>query len=151
MAKKRRSAAQKRATRKLVASNKRRSHKSTPKRRKSQKTNKRRTSRRSVARKKRSSPSRRKFSIIDRIPILKNKTVQKIGFGLGMGSLAGLAASFIPVPIVQQNRELINTGVAFATEPLSGIVRLVLSGGLQQITGLIGGNGGGNGQNAGFA
>jgi len=154
MAKKRRSAAQKRATRKLVARNKAKSRRSTPKRRKTRKTNKRSTTRRTVAKKKKSSPSRRKFSVIDRIPILKNKTVQRVGFGLGMGSLAGLAASFIPVPIIQQNRELINTGVAFAAEPLAGVVRLALSGGLGQLTGLLGGNGGnsGNGvQNAGFA
>jgi len=31
---------------------------------------------------------RGKKGIIDRIPILKNKTVQKIGFGLGMGTVA---------------------------------------------------------------
>ncbi len=141
MAKARRSAAQKRATAKLVRFNKAKSTKSTPKRRKSQKTNKRRQSTKSVVKKKGSRSSGRKFSIIDRIPILKNKTVQRVGFGLGMGSLAGLAASFVPVPIIQQNRELINTGVAFATEPLSGIVRLVLSGGLGQITNLIGGGG----------
>jgi len=106
-----------------------------------------------VAKRKSRRSSGGKRSIIDRIPLLRNKTVQKIGFGLGMGSLAGLAASFIPVPIVQQNRELINTGVAFATEPLSGVVRLVLSGGLGQLTGLIGGgqNGGQNGGNSGFA
>jgi len=153
MAKKRRSAAQKRATRKLVARNKKSSKKRMPKRRKAAKVKRRVSSRKTVARKKKSSPSRRKFSIIDRIPILKNKTVQRVGFGLGMGSLAGLAASFIPVPIIQQNREIINTGVAFAAEPLAGVVRLALSGGLGQLTGLLGGNGGngGNAQNIGFA
>ena len=47
-----------------------------------------------------------------------------------MGSIAGIAARNIPVPAVQQNAELIATGVAFATDPLAGVVRLALSGGL---------------------
>jgi len=152
VAKKQRSAKQKAATRKLVARNRR---KSKPKRRKSSKTrkpNKRRSPSRSTAKKR--SKSRGKTSFIDKIPILKNKTVQKIGFGLGMGSIAGIAARNIPVPAVQQNADLIATGVAFATEPLAGVVRLALSGGLGQLGNLFGGQGGGGnggGSNGGFA
>jgi len=92
--------------------------------------------------------------MIDRIPILRNKTVQRIGFGLGMGSIATIAAQNIPVPQVQQNAQLIGTGVAFITDPLSGVVRLALSGGLGQLGNLFsGGNGGGGngGGNGGFA
>jgi len=105
---------------------------------------------------KRKSPSRKgSRALIDKIPLLKNKTVQRIGFGLGMGSIAAIAANAVPVPIIRSNAQLIGTGVAFATDPLSGVVRLALSGGLQQITGLFGGGnngaiGGGSGT-TGFA
>jgi len=71
-----------------------------------------------------------------------------------MGSIAALIASRVPVPIVQSNAQLIGTGISFATDPLSGVVRLALSGGLGQLGGLLGGNGNGNGgggNNAGFA
>jgi len=72
-----------------------------------------------------------------------------------MGSIASLIAGIVPVPIVQQNKQLIGTGVSFATDPLSGVVRLALSGGLGQIGNLIGGGGNGgngrNGDNPGFA
>jgi len=153
VAKKRRTAKQKAATRKLVAFNKR---KSTPKRRKSskpRKANKRRKSSKSVAKKK--STPRGKGSFIDKIPGLKNKTVQKVGFALGMGSIGALVASKIPVPQVQQNAQLIGTAVAFGTDPLGGVVRLALSGGLGQLGNIFkGGNGNGNGQmqnNGGFA
>lgn len=154
MAKARRSAAQKRATRKLVAFNKRRGKpRSTTRRRSksSSKPNKRRRRSSNVA--KRKSPGKKgSRSFIDKIPILKNKTVQRIGFGLGMGSIAALAAGIIPVPAIQNNRQLIGTGVSFAVDPLSGVVRLALSGGLGQLGNLFGGGGsGGGGQNGGFA
>jgi len=105
--------------------------------------------------KRRGSSRKGSRNIIDKIPLLKNKTVQRVGFGLGMGSLAAIAANAVPVPIIRQNAQLIGTGIAFATDPLSGVVRLALSGGLQQITGLFGGgNGGaigGGAGNQGFA
>jgi len=132
---KRRSAKQKAATRKLVAFNKRRKkpakrRKSTPKRRR--KSNKRR-----------SKPKRRttnrgsKKSFIDKIPILKNKTVQKIGFGLGMGVIAvnviDLVSRFGPPgltgPLVQ-NKGIIKLGVELATEPLSAVADVVLNRGV---------------------
>ena len=72
-----------------------------------------------------------------------------------MGSIAAIIASRVPVPIVQQNAQLIGTGISFATDPLSGVVRLALSGGLGQLSNLFGGGGnssnGGGGNNAGFA
>jgi len=152
MAKKRRSAKQKAATRKLVALNKR---KSNPKRRKSapkRKTNKRKTSSRRVAnKKKKSGGGKGSGGFINKIPILKNKTVQRIGFGLGMASIAGLALRAIPVPAVQQNAPLIQTGVAFAVDPLAGVVRLFLSGGLGSIGNLLGGGGGAQNGDNGFA
>jgi len=153
-----RSAKQKANDRKLgqMAKARARGRRSVSTKRKSpRKTNKpRKRSTRTVAkRKSRSKSSSRGGGMINKIPILKNKTVQKIGFGLGMGSLASLGAGLVPVPIIRQNAALIGTGVAFATDPLSGIVRLALSGGLGQITSLFGGGNGGNGGggNAGFA
>ena len=71
-----------------------------------------------------------------------------------MGSIAAIIASRVPVPVVQQNAQLIGTGISFATDPLSGVVRLALSGGLGQLGNLFGGgnsNNGGGGNNAGFA
>lgn len=154
MAKKRRSAKQKAATRKLVALNKRRAKPTRRKSSKPRKTNKRKSRSKTVA-KKRSSSGGKGSGFINKIPLLKNKTVQKIGFGLGMGSIAALIASRVPVPIVQQNAQLIGTGISFATDPLSGVVRLALSGGLGQLGNLFGGGGnssnGGGGNNAGFA
>jgi len=130
MAKKTRTAKQKRATRKLVALNRRRASKPR-KRRTSRKVKKRTSRRKSVARKtSRRRSSGGKKSLIDRIPILNNKTVQKVGFGLGMGALAGIILNFIPVPALQQNKALIQTGVTFAADPLAGVLRL---------TGLLGG------------
>lgn len=152
MAKKQRSAKQKAATRKLVAFNKR---KSTPKRRKSsRKVNKPRKSRSNVA-KKRRAPSRGRQvagGLVNKIPILKNKTVQQIGLALGMARIASTAARVVPIPIIQNNSQLIGTGIAFSVSPLGGIVDLALSGGLGQISSLFGGGGGTNGTvNTGFA
>ena len=74
-----------------------------------------------------------KKSFIDRIPILNNPTVQRVGFGLGMGVLAveiiNLAARFAPAAIAQplmQNQRLIKLGVEAITEPISAVVDLVL-------------------------
>lgn len=74
-----------------------------------------------------------KKSFIDRIPILNNPTVQRIGFGLGMGVLAvsiiNLAARFAPPAIaqpLQQNQRIIKLAVEAITEPISAVVDLVL-------------------------
>jgi len=151
MAKKRRSAKQKRATRKLVALNRRRSSKPR-KRRVSRKVKKRTTRRKSVARRTKRRSSGGKRSFIDKIPVLKNKTVQKIGFGLGMGALAGIILNFIPIPQLQANKALIQTGVTFAADPLAGVLRLTgLLGGESglNIGNLLGGNSRNGGMNTG--
>ena len=118
------------------------------------KVNRTKSTRKNVAKKsKKSGGPKGKASFIDKIPLLKNKTVQRVGFGLGMGSIAAIIASRVPVPIVQNNAQLIGTGIAFATDPLSGVVRLALSGGLGQLSNLFGGQQNGlqtNGNN-GFA
>jgi len=152
VAKKQRSAKQKTATRKLVALNRR---KSAPRRRKSTKSrkpNKRRRTSKTVARKSRRKPAPSKGTgFLNKIPVLRNKTVQRVGFALGMGSIATIAAQNIPVPQVKANAQLIGTGVAFATDPLGGVVRLALSGGLGQLGNLFGGGNSGNGGNGGGA
>jgi len=89
--------------------------------------------------------------LIDRVPVLKNKTVQKIGFALGMGRLASTGARAVPIPIVQQNARIIGTAVAFATDPLGGVVDLALGGGLGQLQNLFGGGNGGQNGSQGFA
>jgi len=111
--------------------------------RKTHKANKQhKRSTRSVAkgRKKSKGGSRKSSkSFIDKIPILNNKTVQKVGFGLGMGVVAkqliDLIAQFGPPAIAQplkQNQRLITLGVEAATEPISAIVDIALSSGMVQ-------------------
>lgn len=154
MPKRSRSAKQKANDKRLGAMARARGKKSTPKRRRSapkRKTNKAR--RRSTNMARRKAPRRRSsggsFSggFINKIPILKNKTVQKVGLGLGMARIASTGARFVPVPMIQNNARLIGTAVAFAVSPLAGIVDLALGGGLGGILG--GGSQGGGG--AGFA
>jgi len=105
---------------------------------------------RSVAKKRSSRRGPGKKSFIDRIPVLRNKTVQKVGFGLGMGvivaDIIGLAARFGPeqisAPLVK-NANLIKLGVELATEPLSAVVDVALNPGqLSGITGRMNNNGG---------
>ena len=132
------------------------------------KGNKRRRSRSGshMPRKKRRSGGRSrpgKKSFIDRIPILRNPTVQKIGFGLGMGvvivDLINLASRFAPAQIsgpLQQNAGIIKLVVEAATEPISAVVDVALNPGqLSGITSRLSGGGGGNGigmgNQAGFA
>jgi len=148
MAKKRRSAKQKAATRKLVALNRRRGK---PKRRKS--SPKRKGNKRRRTSQKRSKTTRRtsKKSLIDKVPVLRNKTVQKVAFGLGMGVIAiqliNLIARFAPPAIAQplvQNQRVIKLGVEAITEPISAAADLLLtSGALTRV-------GGGNSRNGGM-
>lgn len=126
----------------------------TTKRKKSSKPNKQRSrSTRSVAKKKKSSPRRKSSkSFIDRIPILNNPTVQKIGFGLGMGAIAVQLIDLVPIPQVQQNKRLIQLAVEAATEPLSAVADIALNSGvLKNVASQFGGGGSsnGNGMNSG--
>jgi len=103
------------------------------------KTNKQKRSRSRppMPRKKKSRSKSRpgKKSFIDRIPILNNPTVQKVGFGLGMGvivkDLINLTARFAPNQIsdpLQKNERIITLAVEAATEPISAVVDLVTTG-----------------------
>jgi len=138
--KKPRSRKQKAATRKLVARNKAKGRKKRKTRRKS--TSKRRspTKRRKTNKtkpKKKSVAGKGKKSLIDKVPILKNKTVQRIAFGLGIGLVAvkiiDLAAQFGPpaltAPLVA-NKRIIQLGVEAVTEPISAVVDVVTGGGI---------------------
>jgi len=149
MAKKRRSAKQKAATRKLVAFNRRKgSNKRKTKRRASTKPKTRRKSNKRAKPKKKRNMAKKggKKSFIDKIPILRNKTVQKVGFGLGMGvvvvDLIKLASQVAPpalaAPLVQ-NQRIIQLGVELATEPLSAVADVALNSGV--LTRLGGNNG----------
>jgi len=128
-----RSAAQKRASKRNIKKAQASRRRNKPKtRRKSRKSNKPKKNT-----KKRMAGNKGKKKIIDKIPILKNKTVQRIGFGLGMGVIAvgiiDLAARFGPPALVAplvQNKRIIKLGVEAVTEPISAVADVVLSGGL---------------------
>jgi len=127
-----RSAAQKRASKKNIKKAQASRRRNKPKtRRKSKKSNKPKKNT-----KKRMAKGGKK-KIIDKIPVLKNKTVQRIGFGLGMGVIAvgiiDLAARFGPPALVAplvQNKQIIKLGTELVTEPLSAVADVVLSGGI---------------------
>jgi len=146
----------------MAAKRKRRksSKRKTTKRKRSRKKAKKRTKRRKSSKKRKGNKRKKskrkgskttkrtgKKSLIDKVPILRNKTVQKIGFGLGMGVIAiqlidlitRVAPPALAAPLVQ-NKRIIKLGVEAATEPLSAAADLVLGGGLGNI--LNGGNGG---------
>jgi len=113
-----------------------------PKRARSRKSNKQRgSSTRSVAKKGSKRRGGSKKSFIDRIPILRNKTVQKVGFGLGMGVIVvdaiRLLSRFAPPSIsdpLVKNANIIKLATELATEPLSAVVDVALNPG--QISGI---------------
>jgi len=146
-------AASKRNIRKAIAAQGKKVHKAVRSKTRSHTMPKKKSSKRSSGKKR----------MIDKIPLLKNKTVQKVAFGLGMGVLVtqiiNLAAQFGPPAIAQplkQNEKIIRLATEFATEPISAIADLALSSGAIQKT--IGSMGNGNGMSqsvnqdmAGFA
>jgi len=144
MAKRRKSSKRRKTKRKRTTKRRRK----TTKRRKS---SKRRKAIKRKKTKKRTAKRSGKSSFIDKIPLLKNKTVQKVGFGLGMGALAGIILNFIPIPALKQNAELIKTGVTFAADPLAGVLKIsgLLGGGGLNLGGLLGGNSQNGGMNTG--
>jgi len=143
MAKKRRSAKQKAATRKLVALNKskRSSRKSTTKRRK---TSKRRNvtrvirkvvRRRTMAKRRRSVSRKRGF----KIPFISNPLFKKAAAGVGAGVLLTTVLGLIGQQQLAQN-PVVKVGAGFATGDIVGAASaLLLGGGLN-----LGGNGGGS-------
>jgi len=147
-------AASKRNIRKAIAAQGKKVHKAVRSKTRSNKMPKKKSTKRSSGGKKR---------IIDKIPILKNKTVQKVAFGLGMGVLVtqiiSLASQFAPPAIAQpliQNQKIIKLATEFATEPISAIADLALSSGvIQKTIGSMSNGGGmtpaGGGDMVGFA
>ena len=142
--KKPRSAAQKAATKKLVALNKRKGHKTTVKRRKttkSRKANKRRkTSKRTVA--KRKTTPRKKKGLLGNIPLINNSMFQKAAKGVGTATL-GAAALALVLPQFASN-PIIKPVLALAGGGAIGAVAQVLTqGGLSGLgLGSLGGGGG---------
>jgi len=141
MAKKTRSRKQKAATRKLIRFNKAKGKKKSSSRRKprskAKTTRKKRKVNKTRKTKTRVAGKGKGKKIIDKIPVLKNKTVQRIGFGLGMGVIAvgiiDLAARFAPPALVAplvQNKQIIKLGTELVTEPLSAVADVLLSGGI---------------------
>jgi len=141
VAKKTRSRKQKAATRKLIKFNKAKGRKKAKTRRKAgtkrkKTTKKKKTIKRKPATKTTTSKNRKK-SFIDKIPILKNPTVQKIAFGLGIGLIAVKIIDFaaqvgppaLTGPLVK-NKRIIQLGVEAVTEPLSAVVDVVTGGGI---------------------
>jgi len=123
-----RSQAQKRASKKNIKKAQAKRRKSKPKtKRKKQKTNK-------PKRKSSNMVKGGKKRFIDKIPGLKNKTVQRIGFGLGMGVLVVSLIDFIAKngppalagPLVK-NKRIIKLGTELATEPLSAVVDVAIN------------------------
>lgn len=153
MAKKTRSRKQKAATRKLIRFNKSKGRKKAKTRRKSsskrKSSGKRRKAIKSKPTRKSTTSKNRKKSFIDKIPILKNPTVQKIAFGLGIGLIvvkiidfaAQVAPAQLAAPLVK-NKRIIQLGVEAVTEPLSAVVDIVSGGGvnLGSLTGRSNGN-----------
>jgi len=148
-----RSAAQKRASKRNIKKAQSSRRKSKPKtKRKKGKTNK-------PKRKSSNMVKGGKKRFIDKIPGFKNKTVQRIGFGLGMGVLVVSLIDFVAKqgppalsgPLVK-NKRIIKLGTELATEPLSAVVDVLLEGGLN-LGSLTGGNGQQSQQvaNGGFA
>jgi len=140
VAKKTRSRKQKAATRKLIKFNKSKGRKKAKTRRKSSSKRRKPTKRRKAIKSKPSkkgTTKQRKKSFIDKIPILKNPTVQKIAFGLGIGLIvvkiidfaAQVAPAQLAAPLVK-NKRIIQLGVEAVTEPLSAVVDVVSGGGI---------------------
>lgn len=98
------------------------------------KANKRKSNKKGSSKKRVAGRRGSKKSFIDKIPILKNKTVQKIGFGIGMGAVAVQIIDLIPIPQVQQNKRIIQLGVEAATEPLAAVADIALNSGVLQNT-----------------
>jgi len=140
VAKKTRSRKQKAATRKLIRFNKSKGRKKAKTRRKSSSKRRKTTKRRKTIKNKptrKGTTKARKKSFIDKIPILKNPTVQKIAFGLGIGLIvvkiidfaAQVAPAQLAAPLVK-NKRIIQLGVEAVTEPLSAVVDVVSGGGI---------------------
>jgi hypothetical protein len=146
LAKPKRTAAQKAATKKLVAFNKRKATKSTkkstakkrkttPKKRKTTTTNKRSTPKRTMA-KKRFTRARKTGKSIS--SSLKTGVIGEVVKGIGAGSLVSLVMSRVAPnsPITP----IAATGAAFLTGGLvGGAANLIVSGGLGQLGGMFGG------------
>jgi len=151
MAKKRRSAKQKAATRKLIKFNKAKKKKKTPKRRKKT-TKKRKSSKpKKKSNKKKSRPKKTMVKGLSKVT--SNPTLRKVLLAAGAVSIAtSVAALAAPqlVPTIQ--RPIVKAALGFVTGDFIGAAsNFLLGGGAGQITGRMNGSQNGGGANAGFA
>lgn len=152
----RRTAAQRRATRKLVALNRRRkrgkvkSRRSPTRRRKTR----RRTTKRRTSKRKRRAPTRRRKSNKKRsssdsmvfgkkIPIISNPAVRKAATGIGIATI-GVTLLALVAPQIAAN-PIVRPALAFIGGGIPGVIASVFLQGGAQLGGLLGGGGGGGG------
>jgi len=147
MAKKRRSAKQKAATRKLVRFNKSKKKKKAPKRRKN--TTKKRNPPRKKTIKKKSAPKRSVAGKKGISQVINNPTLKKVLLAAGAVSVAtSVAAVAFPQAVPLLTRPIVKAGLGFLTGDFIGAVsNFVLGGGTPQIS--TSSNGGGD--NVAFA
>jgi len=142
--KKPRSAKQKANDKRLGLMAKRRARKSTTKRPKRRKTtttkrkpNKARGRKKSVV-KRRKAPSKRSFT--SKIPLINNPTIKKAAVGVGMATIvSGVLSAVLPQ---FANNPIVKPAAAFVAGGIPGVIaQVVVSGGIPQISGLLGGGG----------
>ena len=150
MAKKRRTAKQKAATRKLIAFNKSKKKKKATKRRKS--PTKRRKSSKPKKKSNKKKATRKKPMVKGLSKVTSNPTLRKVLLAAGAVSIAtSVAALAAPqlVPTIQ--RPIVKAALGFVTGDFIGAAsNFLLGGGAGQITGRMNGQNGG-GQNPAFA
>jgi len=153
--KKPRSAAQKAATRKLVALNKRNARKTVlPKRRKRTITKRKAAKRKVLKQKKRKGNVAKKKGLLDNIPLIKSKMFKQAAVGVGTATLGGAILGLVVPQLASQ--PLVKPVLALAGGGAIGAVAQILTQG--GLSGLGLGNltgGGGNAMtntiNTGFA
>jgi len=152
MAKKKRSAKQKRNDARLGRMAKSRARKSTPKRRSSKpkrrksrrKVNKPRKRSKSVAKKR--APSKKR-SFTSKIPLVNNPTVRKVATGIGLATI-GTTVIAIVAPSIAAN-PIVKPALAFIGGGLAGLIgQVVVGGGLGSFGNIFGGSNGNGGQAA---
>jgi len=156
MAKKKRSAKQKRNDARLGRMAKSRARKSKPKRRRSttkrrkskpRKVNKPRKRKRNVAKKRTTS---KKKGLFDKIPLVNNPTFKKAAIGVGTATL-GSAVLTIIAPSIAAN-PIVKPALALVGGGIPGVVaQVVTQGGISALGFGGSANGGGNTVNTGFA
>jgi len=152
VAKKARSAAQKRATAKLIRFNKAKSKKkAAPRKRKSSAPRRKATKPRKSNKPKRKSSSVAKGTkgILGKIPLINNPTFKKAATGVGTATIGAAVLTLVAPQIA--NQPLVKPLLALAGGDIVGLAAQVFSQGGLSSLGIGGGGGNGGGQNPAFA